>query len=95
MDPARRLEALDDVHYFTARSVPDLLSQYESFLKLEASGWKGAARDGVPIAESPWQVALYRDLAEGLGGMGQCEINAIYAEGRCIAAQLCTIAGTT
>ena len=89
----KKLNALSGVRYTVVRTVPELLVAYESFLKLEASGWKGTAPDGYATLRSPAQVSFYRDVAEGLGRLGQCEINELHAEGKCIAAQFCVITG--
>ena len=75
------------------RTLPELLAAYDSLLNLEASGWKGARPGGYATIRSPAQVALYRDVIAGLGARGQCEINELHAEGRCIAAQFCVITG--
>jgi hypothetical protein len=60
-----------------------LLEEYERFIAVEASGWKG--RHGSAIAQLPALEAFLRDLLVRLTLDGRCEIHALHAEGRCIA----------
>ena len=48
-----------------------------------------ALRDSAEAAGT----GLLPELVASLGAAGQCEINAVYAEGRCIASQLCLRTG--
>jgi hypothetical protein len=87
----RKLAALGNARFERATDPPGLAREFEAFLALEASGWKGDA--GTTLRQRPDHLALYRDLLARLGPVGQCEINALYAGDRCIASQFCVRAG--
>jgi hypothetical protein len=89
----RKLGELGDVRRVTAGNVSDLLAEFDSFMEVEQSGWKGRSGTGSAIALHPELISFYRDLAEGLGVNGACEINTLYADGRCLAAQFCVRTG--
>jgi hypothetical protein len=89
-----KLTELDDVHFASISSRTGVEREFETFLALEASGWKGAAAVRGAIRLKPDQLAFYRDLVASPGDSG-CEINSLYAEGRCIASQLCFRTGET
>jgi len=89
-----KLAALADVRFVTAADRPSLAREFEALLEVEASGLKGEAGTHTAIRLDRRLVAFYGDLAAALGDVGQCEINAVYAEGRCIAAQFCVRTGT-
>jgi len=90
----RKLSQLAEVRRVTARDVPDLVGEFAAFLDVEASGWKGPCGTGSAIALHPELRCFYRDLVEALGTSGQCEINTLYADGGCRAAQFCVTTGT-
>lgn len=93
---SRRLSRLDDVHFQHVTEVAELVSALEVFMQVEASGWKGESGTGSAILLHPELTAFYRELATTLGshgGDGRCEINSLYADGRCIASQLCLRTG--
>ena len=93
---SRRLSALDDVRFITVTEIDDIARELEVFLQVEASGWKGESGTGSAIQLHPELVAFYRTLASTLGSRGgqdRCEINSLYADGRCIASQFCMRTG--
>ncbi len=89
-----KLALLEDVRIVIANEPAELAREFEEFLKVEASGWKGASGTGTALALHPDKVAFYRELVEVFGAQGSCWIDTLYAEGRCIASQLNFIAGT-
>ncbi len=92
----RRLSALDDVCFTTVTEAGDLPGALDVFFQVEASGWKGESGTGSAIQLHPELVAFYRTLASTLGSQGgedRCEINSLYADGRCIASQFCVRTG--
>jgi hypothetical protein len=89
----RKLESLGDVRFVTATGQADLAAEFETFLDVEASGWKGAAGTRTAIRFRRGYQALYQSLISLHGAEDYCEINALYAEGRCIASQLCARTG--
>jgi len=89
---SRRLSAFDDVRFVNATEAAYLPRELEAFLQVEASGWKGESGTGSAIQLHPKVVAFYRTLTSTLGSHGgddRCEINSLYADGRCIASQIC------
>jgi hypothetical protein len=84
---ARRFEALDGAEYRRTIDRDDALAEYEDFLEVEASGWKGSR--GSAIRQFTSLNAYYRGLIEALSADGRVEIHSLHAEGRCIAASFC------
>lgn len=90
----RRLDALPGACYVNATTRQAVADEFETFLDMEASGWKGAAGTGSAIKLHPHLTAFYRDVATTMrGATDRCEIDSIYAEGRCLASQLCVVTG--
>lgn len=85
----RRLEQSGDVKWVIATSPTELQTELESMLAVEASGWKGADGTGTAIACHPELVSFYRDLVQTLSQGGECEIVSLYADGGCLASDLC------
>jgi hypothetical protein len=93
---SRRLSTLDDVGFVNVMEAADLPCELEALLQVEASGWKGESGTGSAIKLHPKLVAYYRTLTSTLGTRGaedRCEINSLYADGRCIASQFCMRTG--
>ncbi len=93
----KRLNALDDVCFTTVTEAGALPGELDVFLRVEASGWKGESGTGSAILLHPKLAAFYRALASTIGTQGagdRCEINSLYADGRCIASQFCLRTGT-
>jgi hypothetical protein len=91
----KKLGALQNVGR-VAVTRDEIEGEFERFLELEASGWKGKSRTGLAIKLRPGHPAFYRTLARTFGtGIGEdrCEVNSLYADGRCIASQFCLRAG--
>jgi hypothetical protein len=92
----RKLEALDDVRFVHVVDGDEVSSELETFMRLEAAGWKGESGTGSAILLHEELRAFYRELASNLGQDGsddRCEINSLYVGGRCIASQLCVRTG--
>ncbi len=83
----QRFEALPGATYVRAVDPRDVEVEFEHLLCVEGSGWKGER--GTAINQHPEVEAFYRGLTERLVDDGHCEINALHAEGKCIAAELC------
>ncbi|MEZ5125242.1 MAG: GNAT family N-acetyltransferase [Thermoleophilia bacterium] len=84
---ARRLAASSDVTYVQAGEGEEFDVLFEAFLAVESSGWKGANGTGSAIRLHEKLTAFYRDLARGMQASHGCEVSALYADGRCIAAE--------
>ncbi len=92
----KKLGSLENVRHVTATGA-GIEDEFERFLELEASGWKGKSGTGSAIQLRPGLTAFYRTLASTLGigwGEDRCEINSLYADGRCIASQFCMRTGS-
>jgi hypothetical protein len=88
-----KMLAAGEVQITTVSSTTDpegLAAEFENFLAIEASGWKGGGGAASAIGLRPHLVAFYRDImARMTGPEDRCEINSLYLDGRCIAAQFC------
>jgi len=60
------------VQFGVARTAQDVAAELETFLKLEASGWKG--KRGTALLQDDGDVAFIRRAAVALAECGQCEI---------------------
>jgi hypothetical protein len=89
----RKLASLADVRFVTATTPADLAAEFETFLDVEASGWKGADGTRTAIRFRGNQPAFFRSLLTLHDSEDYCEINALYAEGHCIASELCVRTG--
>ncbi len=67
---------------------PDQLQDaYQQFLNVEASGWKGAANDSTAIAANADLNAFYQSLLNPDTAGLQAEINLLWCDEHCVAAQ--------
>jgi len=80
----RKFDSLEGATDVRAATGEERDIEYRRFLEVEGSGWKGAA--GSAIEQDPVLVAFYDSLAAHLTLDGHCEIHALHAEGKCIAA---------
>jgi len=90
-----RLRSLADVRFETTAGGTGGSPLLEAFLDVEASGWKGERGTRSAIRLHERLLAFYGDLARGFEGRDGCEVNALFAEGRCIAAEYCMRTGVT
>jgi len=88
----KRLAALANVHFVTAREPQELEREFSTFLEVEASSWKGPA--GTAVKYRGNLPTFFATLAGTLRGESdRFEIHALYAEGRCLASILGTRTG--
>ncbi len=91
----RKLESLGEVLFSTASDEQLLSGPLESFLSVEGSGWKGSGGTGSAIALHEELAAYYRQLATSMAGPeDRCDINSLFLDGRCVAAQFCLKTGS-
>lgn len=88
-----RLASRADVRLETADDAAELAPLFDAFVSVEASGWKGENGTRSAIRLHPSYLSFYRGLARTFGGRDGCEINALFAEGRCIAGEFCMRTG--
>ena len=74
------------VHFEVARSAQDVASALETFLTLEASGWKG--QRGTALVQDAGDAAFARRATVALADSGQCEIVTLRAGDTPIAAAI-------
>lgn len=86
---ANKLAALPDVRFENVTAPREKEQAFAAFLALEASGWKGAGGTRTAVQSNPRHEGFYRRLLAA----DACELNVLYAEGRCIAAQFCLRTG--
>jgi CelD/BcsL family acetyltransferase involved in cellulose biosynthesis len=72
-----RLAEHGDVRFDVARSPEAVASALETFLKLEASGWKG--QRGTALVQVDGDAAFIRRATKALAELGQCEIVTLFA----------------
>jgi CelD/BcsL family acetyltransferase involved in cellulose biosynthesis len=72
-----RLAEHGAISFDVACEPSDVAAALETFLKLEASGWKGER--GTALGQHAGDVAFIRRATEGLAETGQCEIVALHA----------------
>jgi CelD/BcsL family acetyltransferase involved in cellulose biosynthesis len=89
-----KLARLDEALFATAAEETDLGAAFETFLDVEASGWKGENGARTAIRFKPNQPAFFRAVASTFDDGDRCEINTLHVEGRCIAADFCLRTGT-
>ena len=72
-----RLAEHGAVHFDIARTPEDVAAAVETFLQLEASGWK--AKRGTALVQDEGDAAFIRRAAVALAATGQCEIISLFA----------------
>lgn len=88
----RRLGEVDGIRFASTTTTADGLDEYEQFLEVEASGWKGEGGAESAIKLNPRVHAFYRQLVESLGDDG-CHLNSLYVGDECVASQFCIRTG--
>jgi CelD/BcsL family acetyltransferase involved in cellulose biosynthesis len=79
-----RLAEQGAVEFTVARTPEEVTTAIETFLKLEASGWKGAR--GTALAQNDGDISFIRRATVALAATGQCEIITLRAGATPIAA---------
>jgi CelD/BcsL family acetyltransferase involved in cellulose biosynthesis len=72
-----RLAEHGAVHFGVARTPADVAAAIETFLTLEASGWKG--QRGTALSQDDGDATFIRRATSALAGTGQCEIVTLQA----------------
>jgi len=88
-----RLSALGAVDLVNDRSVAGATAAFETFLALEAGGWKG--RRGTALTCDPRHAGFTRELIRALAARGDASVALLRVEGRAIAAQVLMYCGTS
>ena len=81
-----RLAEHGAIRFDVARESGDVAAALETFLKLEASGWKGER--GTALGQHAGDAAFIRRATEGLAATGQCQIVTLHAGGTPVASAI-------
>lgn len=87
------LGRLGEVALRQIRTGPELEAALEEFIRIEASGWKGASGTGTAIRFDERARRFYQALYARDNLDGAAEINLLSAGGRIVAGQLCMVSG--
>lgn len=90
-----RLAKEPGVRFLTLAQRDELERYFPDFLKLEASGWKGAAGTGTAIMLHADFTGFYRSLIEQFAPSGRMRINCLEIQGQPAAAQFCLLDADT
>lgn len=82
-------------HYFSVTERKDVERYFAEFLRLEASGWKGAKGTASAIALHPSIEKFYRNLIDQFSPDGRLRIHYLKLHEEVIAAQFCLLVGDT
>ncbi len=89
----RKAGKLGELSVEFATEKEQLERAFIQFLDVEASGWKGQGKTAIKLNET--ELVFYRDLLRYYSKTNQCQINLLYLDGHCIAAQFCVLCETT
>ena len=92
---SRRAREMGTLQFHSYRSVEDINLHFHELLKVEAAGWKGGGGTNTAIACDKDADRFYRTLVEGFGPSGQCMLNLMMLNDKCIAGQLCLVVDGT
>lgn len=81
-----RLAEHGAISFDVARRPEDVAAALETFLRLEASGWK--ARRGTALAQDDGDASFIRRATQALAQRGQCEIVSLHAGATAVAAAI-------
>ncbi|KAB7627890.1 GNAT family N-acetyltransferase [Alkalilimnicola sp. S0819] len=87
----RRAEQGRGLRVEIVRAPGALESAFETFLRLESAGWKGAGGTGSAIASCPDLRRYYRGLMRGFAALGRCQINLLRIGDQYAAGQFCLL----
>jgi len=90
---AKRAEETAPLRYEVCHTLPELDLAFRQFLRVEASGWKGACGIGTAIAQDETLVSFYRELMQRFGARGQCIINRLIYGDEVVASQFGLLVG--
>ncbi|GAB4510440.1 MAG: hypothetical protein Tsb0026_12260 [Sulfuricaulis sp.] len=92
---SRRAREMGTLQFHSYRSVEDINRYFHELLRVEAAGWKGESGTNTAIACNDAANRFYKTLVEGFGPSGQCMLNLMMLNDKCIAGQLCLVVDGT
>jgi len=87
----RRLAEKGQLDYIVARSADDIRGGVETFLTLEASGWKGRQRTAMAVDR--YRAAFAREAIHRLAEQDMCRVHSLVLNGEVIASLIVFIEG--
>lgn len=91
----RRATESGKLEFHSYRSTEDIQRHFHELLEVEGSGWKGERGTQTAISCDQSSTHFYEKIAEGFSTSGQCTLNLLTLNGKCIAGQLCLIVDST
>ncbi len=91
----KKIEAYDDCLHQSVMEPEKIPQALQTFLDVEAAGWKGAGGEGTAIKVNPEMTRFYEKLAAAYAASGQCQVNLLSVEGNTIAGQFAFQLGDT
>ena len=79
----RRLQEKGEVSFKSATSIPDVRNAVETFLTLEARGWKGER--GTALVCNPVLATFTRTALRRMAGLSRCRIDTMFVDGNPVA----------
>jgi len=86
---ARRAEQSAPLRYESHRRREDIVAAFETFIDIEASGWKGDSGTSSAIRCRPPMLAFYRALVDEFSAVDACVINVLHHGDQAVAGQFC------
>jgi CelD/BcsL family acetyltransferase involved in cellulose biosynthesis len=91
----RKAESLGKLEFDILNTQQDFNKQYEAFLDLESSGWKGEKGKSTAIKQHEELRQFYANAKSMVTGEAEVIINSLSLDGKCIAAQYSVIVAGT
>jgi len=85
----RRAHQMGKLEFHSYSSVGQIRRYFPEFLRVEASGWKGEHGTKTAISCDPSVRAFYQRVIDEFGSSGECQLNLLNLNRKCIAGQLC------
>jgi len=91
----KKVYAYEDCLHQTITDKSEIGLALETFMEVEAAGWKGVTGKGTAIQSNPNLECFYEKLTDAYSAKEQCHVNLLSVEGKVIAAQFAFKLGDT
>ncbi len=91
----RRALEMGNLQFHSYRSAQDIHKHLPELLEVEASGWKGEGGTQTAISCDQSITRFYQQVVEEFSASGQCMLNLLTLNDKCIAGQLCLLVDGT
>jgi len=92
---SRRAEETAALRFESCQGGAGLGAAFDTFIAIEASGWKGTSGTASAIRCQPAMLAFYRELVQEFGALDACVINLLWHGTEPVAGQFCLRVGRT